>query len=80
MGLRHCRRTRAAAPGIYSEVLFSAAYTIGRSEPKSSTTTPARADLIAAGETLIGSAHRPPNAREVYRVVIAGDLRRELVP
>jgi hypothetical protein len=32
----------------------------------------ARAELIAAGGTLIGSAHWPPNAREVIRVVEAG--------
>jgi hypothetical protein len=64
---------RDAAPGTYNEVLSSAAYTIGRKVGAGLIDyTTARADLIAAGETLIGSAHWPPNASEVLRVVEAG--------
>jgi hypothetical protein len=67
------QRVRDAVPGTYNEVLSTAAYTIGRKVgagiiPHDT----ARAELIAAGETLIGSAHWPPNAREVVRVVDAG--------
>ncbi|WP_236793232.1 bifunctional DNA primase/polymerase [Amycolatopsis sp. GM8] len=68
-----CERVRKAAPGTYNEVLSSAAYTIGRKvgagliDPAT-----ARAELTAAGETLIGSQHWPPTAREVARVVDAG--------
>jgi hypothetical protein len=55
------QRVRDAAPGTYNEVLSSAAYTIGRKVgagiiPHDT----ARGELIAAGETLIGSAHWPP--------------------
>jgi hypothetical protein len=54
-------------------VLSSAAYTIGRKVGAGLIDHhTARAELIAAGETLIGSAHWPPNAREVARVVDAG--------
>jgi hypothetical protein len=64
---------RDATPGTYNEVLSSAAYTVGRKVGAGIIDhDTARADLIAAGETLIGSAHWPPNAREVERVVTAG--------
>jgi hypothetical protein len=67
------RRVRDAAPGTYNEVLSSAAYTIGRKVGGGLIDhAAARAELLAAGETLIGSAHWPPNAREVARVVDAG--------
>jgi hypothetical protein len=67
------QRVRDAAPGTYNEVLSSAAYTIGRKVGAGLLDhTSARAELIAAGETLIGSAHWPPNAREVARVVDTG--------
>jgi hypothetical protein len=67
------KRVRDAAPGTYNEVLSSAAYTIGRKVGAGLIDhTTARAELIAAGETLIGSAHWPPHAREVERVVTAG--------
>lgn len=68
-----CERVRNAAPGTYNEVLSSAAYTIGRKvgagllDPAT-----AHAELIAAGETLVGPKHWPPTAREVARVVHAG--------
>lgn len=68
-----CDRVRNAQPGTYNEVLSSAAYTIGRKVgARIIDHATARADLIAAGDTLIGSAHWPPNAREVVRVVDAG--------
>lgn len=67
------RRVRDATPGTYNGVLSSAAYTIGRKVGAGLIDhTTARAELIAAGETLIGSAHWPPNAREVIRVVDTG--------
>jgi hypothetical protein len=67
------RRVRDAQPGAYNEVLSSAAYTVGRKVGAGFIDqTAARAELIAAGETLIGSAHWPPNVREVARVVDAG--------
>ncbi|SFJ76535.1 Bifunctional DNA primase/polymerase, N-terminal [Amycolatopsis sacchari] len=68
-----CERVRGAKPGQHNEVLASAAYTIGRKigagliDPRL-----ARAELIAAGNTLIGPGHWPPHAREVARVVDAG--------
>ncbi|PRX47952.1 bifunctional DNA primase/polymerase-like protein [Prauserella shujinwangii] len=67
------QRVRDAQPGTYNAVLSSAAYTIGRKVGAGLIDhTSARAELIAAGETLIGSAHWPPHAREVARVVDAG--------
>ncbi|UJW33654.1 bifunctional DNA primase/polymerase [Saccharothrix sp. AJ9571] len=67
------KRVRDAEPGSYNGVLSSAAYTIGRKVgAEIIDAAVARAELIAAGETLIGSAHWPPNAREVARVVDAG--------
>jgi hypothetical protein len=70
---RECDRVRNAKPGTYNEVLSSAAYTIGRKVGADLVAhATARRDLIAAGETLIGSAHWPPHAREVARVVDAG--------
>ncbi|ASR34030.1 DNA primase [Prauserella marina] len=66
-------RVRSAGPGTYNGVLSSAAYTIGRKVGADLIPHPvARAELIAAGETLIGSEHWPPHAREVARVVDAG--------
>ncbi|HJQ48284.1 MAG TPA: bifunctional DNA primase/polymerase [Amycolatopsis sp.] len=68
-----CQRVRDAQPGSYNGVLSSAAYTIGRKVGAGLVDHhTARAELLAAGETLIGSAHWPPNAREVARVVDAG--------
>jgi len=68
-----CQRVRDATPGTHNGVLSSAAYTIGRKVGAGLIDhATARAELIAAGETLIGSAHWPPNAREVARVVDAG--------
>jgi hypothetical protein len=67
------KRIRDAAPGTYNEVLSSAAYTIGRKVGAGIIDhATARADLIAAGESLIGSSHWPPNVHEVIRVVEAG--------
>jgi hypothetical protein len=67
------QRVRDAAPGTYNEVLSSAAYTIGRKVGGGLISYgTARAELIAAGETLVGSAHWPPTAAEVLRVVEAG--------
>jgi hypothetical protein len=67
------QRVRDAAPGTYNGVLSSAAYTIGRKVGAGLIDHhAARAELIAAGEALIGSDHWPPNAREVARVVDAG--------
>jgi hypothetical protein len=67
------QRVRDAKPGTYNEVLSSAAYTIGRKVGAGILEhATARAELIAAGETLVGSAHWPPHAREVVRVVDAG--------
>jgi hypothetical protein len=67
------KRVRDAAPGTYNEVLSSAAYTIGRKVGAGLIDyATARADLTAAGETLVGSAHWPPNIHEVIRVVDAG--------
>jgi hypothetical protein len=66
-------RVRAAEPGTYNGVLSSAAYTIGRKVGAGIVDhATARAELLTAGEALIGSAHWPPNAREVTRVVDAG--------
>ncbi|SFJ91231.1 Bifunctional DNA primase/polymerase, N-terminal [Amycolatopsis sacchari] len=68
-----CQRVRDAAPGTYNAVLSSAAYTIGRKVGAGLVDhRAARAELITAGETLIGSEHWPPNPREVARVVDAG--------
>ncbi|WP_216210598.1 bifunctional DNA primase/polymerase [Amycolatopsis aidingensis] len=67
------KRVRDAQPGRYNEVLSTAAYTIGRKVGAGLIDhATARAELLAAGETLIGSAHWPPNLREVTRVVDAG--------
>jgi hypothetical protein len=67
------QRVRDATPGTYNGVLSSSAYTIGRKVGVDLIDyATARAELIAAGETLIGSAHWPPNAREVARVIDAG--------
>jgi hypothetical protein len=67
------QRIRDAAPGTYNAVLSSSAYTIGRKVGAGIIDhATARADLLAAGEALVGSAHWPPNAREVERVVTAG--------
>jgi hypothetical protein len=67
------RDAQPTAPGGHNEVLASAAYTIGRKVGAAIIDhTTARAELITAGETLIGSAHWPPNAHEVARVVDAG--------
>ncbi|OQO91961.1 DNA primase [Saccharomonospora piscinae] len=67
------QRVRQADPGRHNEVLASAAYTIGRKVGAGLIDHfTARAELIAAGQTLIGSEHWPPNAREVARVVDAG--------
>ncbi|NIJ14310.1 hypothetical protein FHU38_004654 [Saccharomonospora amisosensis] len=68
-----CQRVRDAQPGRHNEVLSSAAYTIGRKVGAGLIDHhTARADLITAGNTLIGPEHWPPNAREVARVVDAG--------
>lgn len=67
-----CDKIRAAPATQHNDTLSRAAFTIGRKvgagliDPAT-----ARADLIAAGETLIGDQHWPPNAREVARVVDA---------
>ncbi|GAB3580311.1 bifunctional DNA primase/polymerase [Amycolatopsis endophytica] len=68
-----CDRIRRADPGRHNETLASAAYTVGRkvgAELIDHAT--ARAELIAAGNTLIGPQHWPPNHAEVARVVDAG--------
>ncbi|MDI5980107.1 bifunctional DNA primase/polymerase [Amycolatopsis magusensis] len=68
-----CDRVRAALPGQHNPVLASAAFTIGRKvgaqliDPDT-----ARAELIAAGTSLIGTEHWPPDTAEVERVVDAG--------
>lgn len=68
-----CERVRAATPGKHNEVLCSAAYTIGRKVGGGFIDhATARADLIAAGNTLIGPEHWPPDTTEVARVVDAG--------
>ncbi|MDQ0378582.1 bifunctional DNA primase/polymerase [Amycolatopsis thermophila] len=68
-----CDRVRAADPGRHNETLASAAYTIGRKVGAGLIDhATARAELIAAGQTLIGSQHWPPNEAEVARVVDAG--------
>lgn len=65
-----CDRIRSAQASQHNDVLSRAAFTVGRKvgagliDPAT-----ARADLIAAGETLIGDKHWPPNPREVARVV-----------
>jgi hypothetical protein len=67
------QRMRDTAPGTYNAVLSSSAYTIGRKVGADIIDhATARAELITAGEALIGSAHWPPTAREVARVVDAG--------
>jgi hypothetical protein len=66
-------RVRNAAPGSYNEVLSTAAYTIGRKVGAGLLdATSARAELIAAGETLVSTARWPRSASEVVRVVDAG--------
>ncbi|OXM70746.1 MULTISPECIES: bifunctional DNA primase/polymerase [Amycolatopsis] len=68
-----CDRIRAADPGRHNETLASAAYTIGRKVGAGLIDhATARAELIAAGQTLIGPEHWPPNDAEVARVVDAG--------
>ncbi|PXY32107.1 bifunctional DNA primase/polymerase [Prauserella muralis] len=67
------QRVRAAQPGSHNAVLSSAAYTIGRKVGAGLIDhATARAELLAAGNTLIGPEHWPPDAREVARVVDAG--------
>jgi hypothetical protein len=67
------KRVREATPGKHNEVLSSAAYTVGRKVGAHIIDhATARAELITAGETLIGSEHWPPHTREVARVVDAG--------
>ncbi|TKG67519.1 bifunctional DNA primase/polymerase [Prauserella endophytica] len=66
-------RVRTAQPGRHNEVLSSAAYTIGRKVGAGLIDHyTARAELIAAGRTLIGTDHWPPTLTEVARVVDAG--------
>jgi hypothetical protein len=66
-------RIRNATPGTHNQVLSSAAYTLGRKVGAGILDhATARAELITAGEALIGSEHWPPNTCEVARVVDAG--------
>ncbi|MEU0512599.1 bifunctional DNA primase/polymerase [Amycolatopsis sp. NPDC006125] len=68
-----CDRVRAAEAGRHNETLASAAYTIGRKVGAGLIDhATARAELIAAGQTLIGPEHWPPTDAEVARVVDAG--------
>lgn len=67
------QRVRDAKPGTHNEVLSSAAYTIGRKVGGGLIDhATARAELLAAGHTLIGPDHWPPTSAEVARVVDAG--------
>ncbi|MCU1685790.1 MAG: primase [Amycolatopsis sp.] len=68
-----CDRVRGATAGTCNEVVSSAAYTVGRKVGgRLIDHAAARADLIAAGETLVGPEGWPHDVRDLARVVDAG--------